>query len=133
MKIMRRFLIVWSLVLVSLLAPLKSFGQTDQVIVMVCASEFNPAKRLTLTLDLAQKTVGEEYVLPNAPGYSPIRAVMPQGHVTRITDQNITWGNRQSSDTPSWTGTLNRYTGHLAMSSTGGTEDWNCQKQQKQL
>jgi hypothetical protein len=56
-KIMRGILIVLTLVLATLVAPIRSYAQSDQVIILACTSTAYPAYRETLTVDLTKKTV----------------------------------------------------------------------------
>ena len=54
---MHRNFIVWTLVPVVLVAPIKSYAQSDQVIILACTSTVYPAYRETLTLDLTKRMV----------------------------------------------------------------------------
>ncbi len=113
--------------LYALLGPVKSYAQSDQVIVMVCTMSPYPFRN-TYTIDLARKTVEEvRGGLPTANG--PISEGPFPGTVTQIADQQILF----SVGTETFT--LNRYTGDLAYAVDGvsASSMWTCQKQQKQF
>lgn len=129
---MRGILIVLTLVLVALLAPVKSHAQSERMIVMICTFG-NPVHQMTITLNLASKAVAMEVLHPN-PGGSPdpIRDVDPRGTVTQITDRQITFVTLQGTINQ-WTHTLDRYTGQDLVKASAWTAEWACQKQQKQF
>ena len=97
---MHRNSMVLTLVPVVLVAPIKSFAQSDQVIILGCTSTAYPAYREILTLDLKKRTV--------ARSSAPTLETM-----TQISDQQIIWNSSGGM-----TNTLNRYTGQLSTSHT---------------
>jgi hypothetical protein len=118
---MHRNFIVLTLVPVVLVAPIKSYAQSDTVIILACTSTVYPAYRETLTLDLTKRTV--------ARSSAPTLETM-----TQISAQQIIW-----KSSGGMTNTLNRYTGQLSISHTQSgvsqlvSDSITCQKQQKQF
>ena len=118
---MHRNLIVLTLVPVVLVAPIKSFAQSDEVIVLACTSTVYPAYRETLTLDLTKRTVARS-------------SVPTLETITRISAQQIIWNSSGGM-----TNALNRYTGQLSISHTQSgvsevvSDSITCLKQQKQF
>ncbi|HTW36517.1 MAG TPA: hypothetical protein VMD53_18000 [Rhizomicrobium sp.] len=86
----------------ALLAPVKSFAQTNQPVVMICANQY-PGHTM-LNIDLAAKTVSDSISRNN-----------PHA-ITQITDQQIVW--TYSDGEIFRTYTLDRYTGELTVSDT---------------
>ncbi|HTW36516.1 MAG TPA: hypothetical protein VMD53_17995 [Rhizomicrobium sp.] len=127
-------LAVMTIAACALLAPVKSYAETDEAIVMVCKWDRNPALVQTLTLDMAKKAAVIEQNSPNS-------FVYPQGTVTEISDQQVIFvlPTNVNDPTDTMTVTLNRYTGHLSeVSSIPSPEgititEYTCQKQQKQF
>ena len=130
---MRRIVVLLASTLVVLLASAKSYAESDQLIVMECTYG-NPEIRMTITLDLPAKTAAVTTLFPNAGGSpDPIRDADPNGTVTQISDDQITFVSNQGTINQ-WTHTLNRYTGNDTVKK--GSEwsvDYICHKQQKQF
>jgi hypothetical protein len=107
--------------LCALLAPTRSYAQSDQVIILACTSTVYPAYRETITLDLTKRTV--------ARSSGPTLETM-----TQISDQQVIWNSNGGLTT-----SLNRYTGQLSISHTQSgvsqivSDSITCQKQQKQF
>ncbi|HTW36519.1 MAG TPA: hypothetical protein VMD53_18010 [Rhizomicrobium sp.] len=126
-------LVVAAVAFCALLAPVKSFAQPDQPIVMLCKSVTNPSgTELMITLDMTKMTVVVQLQL----GATPLGT--RQGMVTSITDQQFAFSTPRGSQTDSYT--LNRYTGDLSATSTGltstglnGSSPYACRKQQRQF
>jgi hypothetical protein len=120
-KIMRGILIVLTLVLATLVAPKRSYAQSDQVIILACTSTVYPAYRETLTLDLTKRTVGRS-------------SAATLETMIQISAEQIIWNSSGGM-----TNTLNRYTGQLSTSHTQSgvsqvvSDSITCQKQQKQF
>jgi hypothetical protein len=126
-KLMRGILIILTLVLVALVAPIKSNAQSDSMIVLTCTLENgNPAIGMNITLDLARKTVLVETTNPYFRSTS-------QGSVTQITSQNVVFYVPGGNSGNSVTYSLDRYTGHATGVNQIGRGEYNCQKQQKQF
>jgi hypothetical protein len=125
---MRGILIVLTLVLVALVAPVKSYAQAD-LIVMACTWDNNPALRMTITLDLTRKTVSQQ----SEDTINHIIFPVDLGTIAQITDQKVIWV--RSANNAVYTHTLDRYTGHLSVSPAvaQGAGEYTCQKTQKQI
>lgn len=121
----------------TLLSPVTSYAQSDQVIVLSCTNSVVQATRgqWRVTIDMAAKTVSEFSSRSDAP-VPPTSTTSP---ITQVSDQQIVWGDAGANSGPlSTTKTLNRYTGELTsnimqagavVSSVTST----CQRQQKQF
>ena len=118
---MHKNFIVLAMVAIVLVAPIKSYAQSDQMIILACTSTVYPAYRETLTLDLTKRTVARS-------------SVATLETITKISTQQIIWNSSGGM-----TNTLNRYTGQLSIShmqsgvSQVVSDSITCQKQQKQF
>lgn len=129
---------VAAIALCGLLAPAKSYAQTDQTMVLVCSNEY-PGHEI-FTLDLTAKTVSEEEITPN-PGGSPDPVDWTfQGTINEITDSEIVMVITANQVQIS----LNRYTGNMSWQFLNAAEEAaalrvhaatgaSCHKQQKQF
>jgi hypothetical protein len=129
---------VAAVALCALLAPAKSYAQTDQTIVMVCSNpDYGPGQTI-YTINLAAKTVSKESITPN-PGGSPDPVDWTfQGTINEVTDTEIVMTVNQVRIS------LNRYTGNMNWQYLDATEaasaarvhaatGASCHKQQKQF
>lgn len=124
----------------ALLAPMKSYAQTDQMAVLFCRYEPQGsdagAGDLLLTLDLTKQT----YLIKSAGPLQGVGVPYNGGSLTEVTDGQIKWGPQEVDDTFE-SGALNRYSGQLEVTALRADNNHKydmhisfvCQKQQKQF